>query len=543
MIQRVTVDGREGSACFLSDKFVPVEEAKASFLKIVFDDGGQLILGARPAPKAKAWDESQHPRDPAGSPTGGQFTGSGGDKPSSGKKGKAEKVSDFAKDGIILDQATRVDSEQGKKFLDLWNEHVDEAPAEFKKNFVGGLPGTMSVTFREATNVITVSGGLYDKEGPEATKIGEYTRDIDLDDHNATSSFFRLYHGKTGKDVGKKMLKANVEMYQKMGVTKVKLHANIDVGGYAWAKYGYVPDRTQWNALSGEIDDKIRSMSSGGDGTGPASSWEDLTPSQRQVIEIKWYREAHEQFLSYEVDNWRDNGGALDEAKVELADGFGVGSAWAIDAIDAVKEERDIPFTTTQLISAIDVKYGSDGEGGGDLKIEFNDAALTEPQGAPDPNQQNLPGIEPAKPHERLTKLMRDQIGRALEKSFDNEASERSTDIDPPDWINDSVRETMNQEWDAMDDDEKFAWAERYAPEQVKGTEPDKGTGEISDEEANVLHRLTASDDPKAIWAIADSQWGKELLLGTDWYGSLNLTDRESMDRFNAYVSKAPKAA
>ena len=47
MIERVTIDGREGSACFIDSKFKPVAEAKASFYKIVFDDGGQLILEAR----------------------------------------------------------------------------------------------------------------------------------------------------------------------------------------------------------------------------------------------------------------------------------------------------------------------------------------------------------------------------------------------------------------------------------------------------------------------------------------------------------------
>jgi HK97 family phage prohead protease/HK97 family phage major capsid protein len=47
MIERVTIDGRSGSACFIDSKFTPVAEAQASFFKIVFDDGGQLILDAR----------------------------------------------------------------------------------------------------------------------------------------------------------------------------------------------------------------------------------------------------------------------------------------------------------------------------------------------------------------------------------------------------------------------------------------------------------------------------------------------------------------
>jgi hypothetical protein len=34
-----------------------------------------------------------------------------------------------------------------------------------------------------------------------------------------------------------------------MGVKKVTLHANIDVGGYAWARFGFTPTQRSWNDL------------------------------------------------------------------------------------------------------------------------------------------------------------------------------------------------------------------------------------------------------------------------------------------------------
>lgn len=57
------------------------------------------------------------------------------------------------------------------------------------------------------------------------------------------------------------------------------------------------------------------------------------------------------------------------------------------------------------------------------------------------------------------------------------------------------------------------------------------------DDRASVL-KLLDSKDPKAIWAISDSKYGKQLLLKSNWFGELDLTDKESMDRFNAYVRK-----
>lgn len=78
MITHVEVDGRPGSLAYVDDKFRPVDKAVATLGKIVFDDGGQLIFDARLPKQEKFWDESKHPREPAGGPGGGQFAGGDG---------------------------------------------------------------------------------------------------------------------------------------------------------------------------------------------------------------------------------------------------------------------------------------------------------------------------------------------------------------------------------------------------------------------------------------------------------------------------------
>jgi hypothetical protein len=56
MIERVVIEGRPGSACYVDSDFVPVEEAKAKFLKVVFDDGGQLTLAVPPGSQPRSMD-------------------------------------------------------------------------------------------------------------------------------------------------------------------------------------------------------------------------------------------------------------------------------------------------------------------------------------------------------------------------------------------------------------------------------------------------------------------------------------------------------
>jgi ribosomal protein S18 acetylase RimI-like enzyme len=494
--------------------------------------------------RLKAWDESQHPREPAGSSAGGQFAGGDGGGESSATDSKPKKkveAGDFTKDEVFLDTYTH---NKPEKFLATWEQYVGEPPAAFKKEFLGGMPGSMSIRFHENLGAITVMGQLHDAQG---NPIGDYTRDIDLDDHKASSSYFKLHRGDTGKGVGKKLLAANVEMYKKMGVESVRVHANIDVGGYAWAKYGYVPTKADWPELAEVIDRNIRRMSSGGGGDGDgyrAESWEELSDYQQRQVFEEFIRQTEDEFRDSEVDNWRDSGQSLDDAKVSIAERYPQDSDWAQQAIDGYRAKREeehkppIPFSNEQLIKAIDVEYSSDGEGGGSLEITFDDDKLQHPEGYK-PDQPTLPGIEHVEPHEYLTEEMRDELDRALNKSFDNEGSEKEGDIDPPDF-SDSIREFQRDVWEGYGDNEKFQWAERHAQEHLGGDEDSEpaGSGDISDEDANRLHRLTASDDPKAIWAIADSQWGKDLLLGTDWNGVIDFKDKESMDRFNAYVGK-----
>lgn len=67
------------------------------------------------------------------------------------------------------------------------------------------------------------------------------------------------------------------------------------------------------------------------------------------------------------------------------------------------------------------------------------------------------------------------------------------------------------------------------------------------------VERLLRSDDPKSVWALSDlgimvkdlngeqTKLGKALLMGTGWYGELDLKDEESMNRFHQYVSNGSK--
>lgn len=157
------------------------------------------------------------------------------------------KLTDFAEAGIDLGTLKRdVDwnVEAKARFINQWNTYVKMPPAKFKQDFLGGMKGSMDIMSMSLKNKdapdtewLGVSGRLEDENGND---LGEYTRRFMFEKGEAETNRLYLNDGKTGGGIAKKMLAANVAMFKKLGIKKV-LTTTDKVGGYAWARYGYVP--------------------------------------------------------------------------------------------------------------------------------------------------------------------------------------------------------------------------------------------------------------------------------------------------------------
>jgi hypothetical protein len=506
------------------------------------------IAKARSQRLLKDWDESKHPRVPAGGPDGGQFGEGGGGaegegKPSGGKSKKPAKKEDFDKAKIKI-------TSNEKDFIDKWNDKVGVDPAEFKTKFMGGLDGPMKVG--GSGNKINIDGEIHDDAGHE---IGTFTRTINLDAKSAYSAYFKLNKSATKHDTGKKMLAGNVETYKNLGIEKVEVSANIDVGGYAWAKYGYVPTQSSWSELRGDLERKLTGGSSSSrpssGNTMEAESWDMLSSDQQDDVRDRWMRDSRSEFIDSEEQNWRDSGQALEDSKSRLVDLYNDRDIpeWASEAFDAARETREdagdppIPYTNKQLFDAISLDYKSRyGDGRDDPEVTFNDDKLQEPIGY-DPAQGTLPGIEPLDPSQFLSQEMRDQLESELTDAFNKKAESDADEMDPPDYLADSVEEYQDDYWNQKDDDEKLRHAIDYGLADIElppdEDEEPQAELELPKTEDDPVLAAVRSNDPKSIWKVADSPQGKALLLGTSWNGVLNLKDKASMDRFDKYVGKA----
>lgn len=72
-----------------------------------------------------------------------------------------------------------------------------------------------------------------------SSKDAAMVRYFDFNKNTVIHDSLELDKSDTGSGITKKMFKACIPEYEKMGMKEVQLDANLDVGGYAWAKYGF----------------------------------------------------------------------------------------------------------------------------------------------------------------------------------------------------------------------------------------------------------------------------------------------------------------
>lgn len=88
--------------------------------------------------------------------------------------------------------------------------------------------------------------------GERNEELAVLRRDFTRDDENKLTvehSIFRVADEMQGHGFAKTVLANSMDFYEKVGVRSISLQANADVGGYAWAKYGFVPTQQSWDAM------------------------------------------------------------------------------------------------------------------------------------------------------------------------------------------------------------------------------------------------------------------------------------------------------
>jgi GNAT superfamily N-acetyltransferase len=84
--------------------------------------------------------------------------------------------------------------------------------------------------------------GVYFMRGKlyrDGVPVGTFERGVDLGDKRVANGLFELNDNEQGKGIGSALTAAWEDEYRKQGIEVITLTANIDVGGYTWARLGF----------------------------------------------------------------------------------------------------------------------------------------------------------------------------------------------------------------------------------------------------------------------------------------------------------------
>ena len=188
---------------------------------------------------------------PAGAPgsIGGQFA------PADGRGGGSGVVTSRDFDAI----PNLLLADYDGKLEERWNDLIGEKPGPFIKSLTEGIDDEEA-----STTIISGSENIFGDDQYEYLEIataGNY--------HNYS---FHIYKDENGNKVvtepsiivdqkakqglvamGRRLLRNSFDAFQRINVRRAEFIATLNMGGYAWAKYGCVPDRAEWNELRGDI--------------------------------------------------------------------------------------------------------------------------------------------------------------------------------------------------------------------------------------------------------------------------------------------------
>lgn len=98
----------------------------------------------------------------------------------------------------------------------------------------------------------------------------------------ATHFHLRIADSAQNKGFTKRLLSDQLAFYRKVGVTQIELTANMEVGGYAWARYGFIPKEEAVPALAHDLRSRAVLVREKLKETG---NWDKLSETEQTIMD------------------------------------------------------------------------------------------------------------------------------------------------------------------------------------------------------------------------------------------------------------------
>jgi hypothetical protein len=192
----------------------------------------------------------------AGGPGSGRYPKGSGKNPQAGMS-QTWRASGQKKDGAELAIQGDVSPEMVQKVFGLY--HPFDASfhlTEIAESMVESVPGEVEVTWRQAKSG---RDAIFMKatRGDGLELLRTFSRE-DGGELQVRHDVFQVPTSEQGSGLAKQVLADSYDIYTDLGVDQIKTHANLNVGGYAWAKFGFKTDDPE--SLARQISQRASSL-------------------------------------------------------------------------------------------------------------------------------------------------------------------------------------------------------------------------------------------------------------------------------------------
>jgi hypothetical protein len=157
-----------------------------------------------------------------------------------------------------------------------------EGMANFAKTLIADYGQGVKFTAAIAANGSRAEVAFSGDDGTEMRR--QFTSNPD-----GSVSVYHAYFkaGRKGDGAGKRFFRVAMGEYMAAGVKDVGVTANLDVGGYAWARYGYLPSNNGvWDGLRSQLKGKLDRMTGVSDADKAAMTAILNKPDRRALWEV-----------------------------------------------------------------------------------------------------------------------------------------------------------------------------------------------------------------------------------------------------------------
>jgi hypothetical protein len=241
--------------------------------------------------------------------------------------------------------------------------------------------------------------------------------------------------------------------------------AVIEVGGDEWNRATARRLEHEYQTAKPKIEALIKELEGKGEAVTIQDyprSWDEMDPVDREEAETLWKEANFSSYLDSERDNWYEN-----DAPVEAGQELAEDAEWREEQVQEWLDNYEpVPegIAAADIASAITITTNEDygGSKAGDIaEITWDEARLVAINPWSDPNQLPLEGMTPERA--ALTLDQRAEVEEVIRDNWDDARVRAQEHLDPPDYLDESVQEQLNESWGSMSDEEQYAYAyERF---------------------------------------------------------------------------------